>query len=143
MGGCCSSTSTPLGVLESAPLDAPRYERRSGVISARLADVYDGDTFTALIVVEGVAYRRRCRCIGYDAPEMRGKNADKPAAIAARDYLANLIPAGVFDLELCGTEKYGRLLVNIKVNEESLKDHMVRMGHGYYYDGGTKKTSSE
>ena len=103
------------------------------------ADVYDGDTFTALIVVEGVVYRRRCRCIGYDSPEMKGPNAKKPDAIAARDHLKRVVPTGVFKMDVSGTDKYGRLLVTFKVGNETLAEHMVRSGHGYIYSGGTKR----
>lgn len=105
---------------------------------ARIVDVYDGDTFTALILVDGAPYRRRCRCIGYDAPEMKGPNAKKTEALAARDHLISIAPKGPFSLDYNGTDKYGRLLVTFHVGEEPLKDHMVRVGHGYFYDGGTK-----
>lgn len=136
--GCCHSA---VGTLERAnPDDAPRYEERSGQLLARLASVYDGDTFTILIVGEdGRVYRRRCRCLGYDSPEMRGKRADKPRAVAAREHLRNVIPAGVFALRYHGFDKYGRLLVSFDVGSETLSEHMIRCGHGYAYDGGTKR----
>jgi endonuclease YncB( thermonuclease family) len=119
---------------------APRYENRSGTLLARKVSVYDGDTFTILFVAEdGKAYRRRCRCLGYDSPEMRGKDANKAKATEARDYLDSILPTGVFSLDYEGLDKYGRLLVTFDVGRESLSDHMVRMGHGYPYDGGTKR----
>lgn len=123
--------------LARASIDAPRYERLAGKMLVRCVDVYDGDTFTVLMRHNGDVVRRRCRCLGYDAPEMRGP--DKDLAIAARDHLASVIPKGVFKIQFEGTDKYGRLLVSFIVNGESLAQHMVRTGHGYPYDGGRKK----
>ena len=106
----------------------------------RCTDVYDGDTFTVLMRHDGRVVRRRCRCLGYDAPELRGPNANKDVALAARDHLASVMPKGVFSVQFDGTDKYGRLLVTFSVNGESLAEHMVRLGHGYAYDGGSKRT---
>ena len=145
MGACCSSPparGTARDQLMTAPDNAQRYEHRSGTIPARVVDIYDGDTFTALIVHEGSVYRRRCRCMGYDAPEMRGTHAaDKARAIAARDYLKTIVPRGVFALTFKGTDKYGRLLVTFDIRGEALRDHMIRMNHGYAYAGGTKRAA--
>ena len=145
MGGCLSSNTTCVQtqqcVLKMSDQMEPRYEDRKGELLAKCVDIYDGDTFTALIVVDGRAYRRRCRCIGYDSPEMRGPHADKVKAQAARDELQSVIPNGIFLLTFEGTDKYGRLLVKFKVNrtDEWLADYMIRMGHGVAYDGGKKK----
>ena len=142
MGCSWSSESRNVSqLLEDAASDAPRYETRTGTILARVVDVYDGDTFTILLVSEGIVYRRRCRCLGYDAPEMRGVNAEKDRAIAARDHLAKVLPKGVFSLDFSGTDKYGRLLVTCRVGrDERLDEHMIRHGHGYAYHGGRKRT---
>ncbi len=146
MGVCWSTpplidapVTTDERLLLEADDGAPRYEQREGTRLAKCVDVYDGDTFTVLIVVEGVVFRRRCRCIGYDSPEMRGKDADKPRALAARDELERVIPEGAFLLHFKGTDKYGRLLVRFKVGGEWLADYMIRTGHGYSYSGGTKQ----
>ena len=44
----------------------------------------------------------------------------------------------------CGDfDKYGRVLGTIYVNEsdeQSINDLMIANGHGYAYDGGTKKS---
>lgn len=119
----------------------------------RVESVYDGDTLTVLMVDNGIVYRRRCRCIGYDAPEMRGPHADKVAACAARDHLRSVLPDTVFPMTYNGFDKYGRLLVTCDIRDkgskgskgskgdegvETLAAHMIRCGHGYAYDGGTK-----
>lgn len=137
--GLCHSLPTHAELLATADANAPQFEKRGGTMLARKVSVYDGDTFTILMIAEDRnPYRRRCRCIGYDSPEMRGRDARKSEAIAARDHLESVIPSGVFSLTYTGLDKYGRLLVTFDVNGEPLKDHMIRLGHGYAYDGGTK-----
>jgi endonuclease YncB( thermonuclease family) len=115
----------------------PRFENTSYTIWARIVSVYDGDTFTIAFCSKGKIYRRNCRCKGYDSPEMRGDN--KEAAIAARDFLQNLLPKRIFRLKVCGLDKYGRLLVDVKINKLPLCDIMVLNNHGYYYNGGKKQ----
>ena len=117
----------------------PRWEQREGTRMVRVVDVYDGDTFTVLMVHgwRGT-YRRRCRCIGYDSPEMKGDNKD--AAQRAKKHLESVIPKTPFRLTFKGTDKYGRLLVTFPVAGEPLDVHMIRMGHGYAYDGGKKRS---
>lgn len=120
--------------------NSPRFENRNGCMIARVVDVYDGDTFTVAFVHNGSVFRRRCRCIGYDSPEMKGQHADKPKAIEAREYLRSILPKGSFVLQYDGFDKYGRLLVTFNICREVLSDHMIRMQHGYAYTGGTKRT---
>ena len=141
MGGCASrqrfSDAAERRALAKASIDVPRYEKLAGRTMARCVDVYDGDTFTVILLHQRQPVRRRCRCIGYDAPEMRG--SDKVGALAAKEYLRGLIPHDtIFPLFFKGTDKYGRLLATFMVGNETLADHMIRMGHGYAYDGGTK-----
>lgn len=147
MGACWSANvirdAVDEGILKKSVNKEPRYEDRSGKLLAKCVDVYDGDSFTALIVVEGRAFRRRCRCIGYDSPELRGPNADVPNAQAAKEELKRVMPNGIFMLTFEGTDKYGRLLVKFKVNNNVwLADHMIRLGHGYPYNGGKKKSAA-
>ncbi len=106
----------------------------------RLDSVYDGDTIIVLIVDEGFVVKRRCRCVGYDSPEMRNAET-KEAAIAAREYLKELLPTGLFRGSVEGLDKYGRLLFQHHKNGKSLAQLMVEAGHAYYYDGGTKRPS--
>ena len=120
-----------------------RVEGKRGKMWAKVESVYDGDTFTALIVHDGSVCRRRCRCSGYDSPEMRGPNADKPRAEAAKKELETVLPASPFLMQYTGFDKYGRLLVSFDVGGKSLCQHMVDEGHGYLYDGGKKRTQKE
>ena len=112
----------------------PRSETAHRTVWARVVDVYDGDTFTILFEDhDGKIRRRRCRTMGYDAPEMRDKTK-KAEAIAARVRLRELLPSCVFLLRICGLDKYGRLLVKMP----RICKKMIEEGHGYEYYGGTK-----
>lgn len=117
-----------------------RVERAHRFIVCRVADVYDGDTFTvALVDADGKVRRRRCRCGGYDAPEMKGPT--KEAAILAKTRLKTLLPENrPFRMETCGLDKYGRLLVWPRLtNGQCIADIMIAENHGYAYYGGTKR----
>ena len=122
---------------------APREETEHRTVWARVVDVYDGDTFTICYVRGGKFLRRRCRCTGYDSPEIRTKDLEeKAAAQRAKEFLKNYLPSGVSRFETRGLDKYGRLLVSGVKNRETLADVMIRNGHGYAYNGGTKKKFS-
>lgn len=126
--------------LQKATVDtSPRLEKLAGQKYVRVESVYDGDTFTVFMIQDGRTVRRRCRCIGYDSPEMKGDTKEK--AIEAREHLKKVLPAGVFLVEYNGFDKYGRLLVSFRVNGTTLADEMITMGHGYAYNGGTKLSS--
>ena len=114
-----------------------RHETRGCLKVVRVSDVYDGDTFTVVARIDGTWQRRRCRCAGYDAPELRSANPrEKKQAIAARDFLKATLPSGAFTLRVEKLDKYGRWLV--RVPGRPLDKIMVETGHGVPYDGGTK-----
>lgn len=115
----------------------PRQEKAAYVIWARVVDVYDGDTVTLAMVERGRVVRRRCRCLGYDSPEMRGP--DKERAIQARDVLKTLLPSRAFRVQVTGIDKYGRLLIDLRTGGRRVSDIMIERGMAYAYDGGKKR----
>jgi endonuclease YncB( thermonuclease family) len=120
---------------------APREEKEVFNIWATVVDVYDGDTFTVCYVREGKLRRRRCRCLGYDSPEIKSKNVnEKAAAILAKDFLTEYLPKSPSMFQVNGLDKYGRFLVSYRKNKTELARVMIENGHGYKYDGGKKQT---
>jgi endonuclease YncB( thermonuclease family) len=110
----------------------------------RVENVYDGDTITVSCIYKTSIVRWRCRMMGYDSPEMRTKNeSDKKLAIDARDFLKTLLPKGLFRGQCRGLDKYGRLLLDLKCagTRTPISSIMITNGHGYKYDGGTKRTN--
>ncbi len=115
-------------------------EKKHRIVWAKVSSIYDGDTFTVVYIQDGVLCKRRCRCSGYDSPEIKTKNLEeKKKACEAKEFLKTKLPKYVFKLKIYGLDKYGRFLVDIKIKKKFLKDIMIEAGHGYPYDGGTKK----
>ena len=58
--------------------------------NCKICNVYDGDTFTVVYIQNGILCKRRCRCMGYDAPELKTKNPEeKKKAVEAKETYPN------------------------------------------------------
>ena len=130
--------------------DTPLFSLEGNFVQCKVVDVYDGDTCKVVFPLNGEIYRWNVRLTGYDTPEMRpprsqeNREEEIKAAYLARDFLRGrvmnhdqlvYIKCGEFD-------KYGRLLGTLYLEENdevSVNDLMIENGHGYAYDGGTKK----
>ena len=113
-------------------------------------NIYDGDTFSLLFVYKDEVIKYRCRCTGYDSPEMKpslsNQNRDNEKALAhkAKERLIELLEKHETKMikVKCGDfDKYGRLLIEIwnMVDNESINEIMIKEGHGKPYNGGTKE----
>lgn len=114
--------------------------------------VYDGDTVHLSVVIHNDVYKVSCRMYGYNSAEMRPKHADpeknkaeKEKAIAARDYLSELICGKYVIAQFMPEEKYGRALANIYLVDAEGKSvkcvnkMMIESGHGAEYYGMGEK----
>lgn len=102
--------------------------------------VYDGDTITVVtkLQLQGSPYYKfSIRLAGIDTPEIRG--ADKEAAIAARDALANKIMHKEVEITNIKTEKYGRLLADIHIDGLHINQWLIQEGYAKPYFGGKKE----
>jgi micrococcal nuclease len=101
----------------------------------KVKSVYDGDTFTL-----STGEKVRLACI--DTPEMRNtakKKADKPAAIAARDYLKVLIGDADVTVKRVGKDLYGRTIARVFTpNGRELSVEMLEAGHAVVFKGYEK-----
>ena len=108
----------------------------------KVIKVYDGDTITIASVLPNTTepiYRFSVRLNGIDTPEIRGKtHEEKELAILARDELYNKIYGKMVTLENVGTEKYGRILADVYLDEEHINEWLVSKEYAVRYDGGTK-----
>lgn len=97
--------------------------------------VYDGDTLT---LSSGEKIRLAC----IDTPEMRNtkkKKADKPAALAARDYLINLIGNADLTIDRVQTDLYGRTIARVYTPDgKELSREMYLSGHAEIFKGYEK-----
>lgn len=134
---------------------------------ARICDVHDGDTITAIIPLFNKYYKFHIRLNNIDTCELRSKLPDnKNKAILARNRLINLITnkeqlllentkaiKKVFDddiylvwLHCYDFDKYGRLLADIYKNENDIfcfSQILIDEKLGYQYGGKKKLTEQE
>lgn len=137
------------------PIDNPKeinYFNFDGkTFIAKPCHVYDGDTFSVIFDYKGELIKYRCRCYGYDTPEMRpsrknpNRDKEKELALLAKKRMIELLeahPSKLIKIECLKFDKYGRILIKAfnNVNEKSINEIMVDEGHGRWYDGGTKNT---
>jgi len=106
--------------------------------------VYDGDTITVaskLPYLGSPLYRFPVRLNGIDCPEMKSKNdTEKMVAKMAQQKLTELIYRKIVRLENVQTEKYGRLLADVYIDNLHINKIMIDNRLAVSYDGGTKVT---
>lgn len=131
------------------PANVEYFSFKGKTFYAKFCNVYDGDTFTAVFKYNSEIIKYRCRCFGYDSPEMRqpanatNRNKKKELARNARDRLVDLLgkhESQLIRIECLDFDKYGRILVIVHnmVDEDSINTTMVKEGYGKEYYGGTK-----
>lgn len=145
-------------------LDTPPFSFVGQSMSARVVDVYDGDTMSVVLPIGAAFYKFHVRLHGIDASELKSKRAcSKTLAMQARTevltalgvpadshqrkesqkYLeANLV---VVKMECFEFDKFGRILANVYPmgSSDHLSNTLLRAGLAYEYNGGTKKTCQE
>jgi endonuclease YncB( thermonuclease family) len=166
MGGffsCCVSEEKKQ-LLHADWETAPAFSLNGLTLLGVVVDCYDGDTCTIAMMFRGEISSFRCRLLGIDTPEITNP-ATKTAAILARNALINMCcsqplkPDNLTREQIrehlgqykrlmtvqCGDwDKYGRLLVTLKVNEAeprgvTCNQMLIDNGHATPYFGGTKK----
>jgi endonuclease YncB( thermonuclease family) len=94
---------------------------------AKCVDVYDGDTVTLAIRFKGENFLLKCRLLGINSPEMKpplkdpNREAVKREAVKARDYLSGLILNRIVYIECGKWDKYGRMLIRIRIGKRDRK----------------------
>ncbi len=110
--------------------------------SGQVIKVYDGDTITIaskLPFNDSPLYRLSVRLNGIDTPEIKSKSEDeKTCAKETRDELSKLILNKVIQLKNIKTEKYGRILADVYLNELHINEWLIDNKMAVRYDGGTK-----
>jgi len=118
----------------------PKFTLEGYVTKARFCQIYDGDTCKAVFPFEGKLYKWSCRLIAIDTPELRTKNLkEKEAAREAKKALKELLEGKTLEITCHEFDKYGRLLIDIKLENETVSKNLIRRGFGRTYDGGRKK----
>lgn len=108
--------------------------------------VVDGDTIDADIDLGfDISLTKRIRLAGVDTPESRTTDAnEKKLGLESKEWLKKRVEGAkdiLIKTELPdSTEKYGRIIGHLFINNEStsLNEQMIDEGYALAYDGGTK-----
>jgi len=147
--------------------NTPQFSFEGQTVPARVVDVYDGDTITAVIeVFPGKFHQFKVRLVNIDTPEMRGGTVEsKKKATLARNTLLSIITrygvnctnispsdikqilngpiAYIVYIRCFGNDKYGRMLGEIfmdsDLNHPSCNQMLLSWGLAKPYFGGTRE----
>ena len=105
--------------------------------------VVDGDTVDVTLDLGfDILYNNRIRLLGIDTPESRTRDLEEKAlGLAAKDRVKELCPVGSTVSIITtkdGRGKFGRILGEIFVEEQSVNKLLVEEGHAVEYFGGKK-----
>jgi micrococcal nuclease len=107
--------------------------------------VVDGDTIDADIDLGfDISLTKRVRLSGVDTPECRTTDLkEKALGLEVKEWLKKNLDGKkniLIKTELPNsTEKYGRILGRLYVDDVCLNDRMISDGYAWKYDGGTKQ----
>ena len=109
--------------------------------------IVDGDTIDADIDLGfDISLAKRIRLGGIDTPESRTTDLkEKALGVESKEWLKKKLEGAkniLIKTELPdSTEKYGRIIGHLFINEQttSLNNQMINEGYAWKYDGGTKK----
>jgi endonuclease YncB( thermonuclease family) len=108
-------------------------------VLAKVVLVYDGDTITCIFKM-GIECAWKCRLMGIDCPEIGSKiPEEKELALEAKNYVESMILDKMVYLKCYGTDKYGRVLVDVFINDTHLNKDLIDKKYAKAYDGRTKE----
>jgi endonuclease YncB( thermonuclease family) len=136
--------------LETYSTATPYFSFNDEVHLAKIVKCYDGDSIYCVFKHNKKYQKFKIRMDGYDSPEMKpSRKLDdevrediKRRAKLAKKRIEELILDKNVYLFCHGFDKYGRILGTVKINLDdsaTVNEIMVEEGHGYLYEGGTKK----
>ena len=85
-----------LDALKCCDKNTPEFRLSCDKRVCKVVDVYDGDTFSVVFDHKGELIKYRCRCYGYDTPEMRpsrknpNREHEKKLAYAAKNRIIEI-----------------------------------------------------
>ena len=94
---------------------------------AKIINCYDGDTCTTK---EGEKIRLAC----IDTPELIGSQANEIKAVAARDYLNELIAGRDVLINRITEDRYGRTVAEIYIDGTNVQQILVEEGLAIIYE---------
>ena len=124
--------------------DTEELSFENQVITGKVVSVYDGDTIKCVFPLNDKFYKWNCRINGIDTPEIRTRSKlEKEMGYKARDFLREKNIKKMVEIHCGEFDKYGRLLVNIKLDNQDMSELLIKEGLAFRYDGGTKQDWDE
>jgi len=121
--------------------DVKEFSFHSEEKEAKVVEVYDGDTIKVVFPVQGKLYKFNCRIQHVDTPEIRTRNKlEKKYGLKVRDLLREKILGKIVHIICDDFDKYGRLLIDIKLENTLLSQWLITNNYAFEYDGGKKKS---
>ncbi len=107
---------------------------------AKVVHVYDGDTIHIVFKYFDNFYKWNCRISHVDTPELRTKNEEeKRKGYEVRDKLRELILDKIVNVHCLEFDKYGRLLVEVYMDDIYVNQWLIDNNLAKQYEGGTKE----
>lgn len=109
----------------------------------KVIKVIDGDTITAIFKYKDEFFKYNFRINNIDTAEIHSKdNNIKLKALEAKQFLFNLIFNKIIKAKFLNFDKYGRILVELFMNESDqlISDVLIEGGFAKKYNGGTKES---
>ena len=110
--------------------------------NATVINVVDGDTIDVSVDLGfDTSLTMRLRLLGINTPETRTKNLEEKArGLAAKERVKQLIENKkvVIHTEKDSTEKYGRYLATVFIDDIDVNQLLIKEGHAVVYDGGKR-----
>lgn len=100
------------------------------VYQAEIVRVIDGDTVDAVVDLGfDIKYNVRLRLRGIDTMEIRDHDPEKRAhGLKARQRMIELVEGKIVVIESHKTDKYGRYLADIYLNETNINQQLITEG---------------
>lgn len=130
--------------LQNKTTDVELFSLNGKRFTAKIVDIYDGDTIQVVFKLFDNYYKWSCRIKHVDTPEIKTKDKiEKERAIFVRDKMRELLLNKIIVIE-CSVDKkdkYGRLLIEFNIPKSNTKIHewLLQNNYGRPYEGDTKK----
>ena len=130
--------------LQKKDNNTPLFSLNGKTFTAKVVDVYDGDTITVVFKVFNQYYKWNCRIMHVDTPEIKTKNKiEKERGIFVRNKLKDLLLNKIINIYCSdkNEDKYGRLLIEFNVPDTKIKIHdwLINNNYAKPYEGNTKQ----
>ena len=145
----CSTSKLNNNLVNINPNDIQYFSFKGLTFNALYCNIYDGDTFSVVFIHNNSIIKYRCRCLGYDTPEMKpllskpNREQEIELAKKAKSRFTELLEKSsnkIIKIECFDFDKYGRILVKVynNIDNDSINDIMIKENYGKPYNGKTK-----